>query len=264
MTISTRRFCGSRTPSAVCTSRPASPRPIDRDGRRRHTLADQSVLDGIRTTQRQRHVVGFRARRVGVAGRRDAGVTLRLEGGSRLLDRVQGLGRQVRAVPIEEHHERRRRHHRSRRRRRRRRAAPNLMWRLSMALTLLFCGLSVSVYGEAAQRARVAEVGSCRAVVTAFQVETERLVDVPAHAEDALIGELRALLRGAESACGEERDTGAGADIGDDRRSREEVIVDIPHDGDLVEVDARAPGTHRSSTCRYSRDRRLRPRREGR
>ena len=28
MTISTRRFCGSRTPSAVWTSRPCSPRPI--------------------------------------------------------------------------------------------------------------------------------------------------------------------------------------------------------------------------------------------
>ena len=27
-TISTRRFCGSRTPSPVCTSRPCSPRPI--------------------------------------------------------------------------------------------------------------------------------------------------------------------------------------------------------------------------------------------
>ena len=27
MTISTRRFCGSRTPSPVCTSRPCSPRP---------------------------------------------------------------------------------------------------------------------------------------------------------------------------------------------------------------------------------------------
>ena len=28
MTISTRRFCGSRTPSAVLTSRPFSPAPI--------------------------------------------------------------------------------------------------------------------------------------------------------------------------------------------------------------------------------------------
>src|SRR4029453_8800943 len=28
MTLSTRRFCGSRTPSPVCTSRPCSPRPI--------------------------------------------------------------------------------------------------------------------------------------------------------------------------------------------------------------------------------------------
>ena len=28
ITISTRRFCGSRTPSAVCTRRPCSPRPI--------------------------------------------------------------------------------------------------------------------------------------------------------------------------------------------------------------------------------------------
>ena len=28
MTISTRRFCGSRTPSPVCTSKPCSPRPI--------------------------------------------------------------------------------------------------------------------------------------------------------------------------------------------------------------------------------------------
>ena len=55
-----------------------------------------------------------------------------------------------------------------------------------------------------------------RAVVTAFQVETERQVDVPAHAEDALIGELRALPRRAESARREERHAGAGADVGDD------------------------------------------------
>src|SRR4030095_12128899 len=90
------------------------------------------------------------------------------------------------------------------------------------------------------QSARMAEVGSRRAVVTAFQVETERRIDVPAHADDALIGELRAVLSAAESARGQECHTGAGADIGDDRRSREEVIVEIPHDADLIEGEAGA------------------------
>jgi hypothetical protein len=57
----------------------------DRDRLRRHAVADQSVLDRVGATQRQRHVVAFRTRRVGVAGRRDARAALRLEGARRLL-----------------------------------------------------------------------------------------------------------------------------------------------------------------------------------
>ena len=89
MTISTRRFCGSRTPSAVCTSGWALAAADDRDRRRRHAVAHQRILDRVRATQRQRHVVGFRPRLVGVAGRRDAGAALGLVGAGGLPDRVQ-------------------------------------------------------------------------------------------------------------------------------------------------------------------------------
>src|SRR4029450_12968461 len=61
------------------------------DRLRRHALTHQGVLHRVRATQRQRHVVAFRTRRVGMAGRRDARIALLLEGVSRLLDRVQRL-----------------------------------------------------------------------------------------------------------------------------------------------------------------------------
>src|SRR6266851_8169779 len=63
----------------------------DRDRLGRHAVADEGVLDRVGATQRQRHVVGFRTRRVGVAGRRDAGAALGLEGIGRLLDRGECL-----------------------------------------------------------------------------------------------------------------------------------------------------------------------------
>src|SRR6266853_1285163 len=97
MTISTRRFCGSRTLSPVGTSSWLSPLPmtvIAWAG----TPSDESVLDRVGTTQRQRHVVALRTGRVSMAGRRDAGAALGLEGVGRLLDRRQRLLRQVRAV----------------------------------------------------------------------------------------------------------------------------------------------------------------------
>src|SRR5687767_8384296 len=56
------------------------------DRLRRHAFTHQGVLDGVGTTQRQRHVVALRARRVGVAGGGDARVALRLEGGGGLAD----------------------------------------------------------------------------------------------------------------------------------------------------------------------------------
>src|SRR5690242_19983147 len=40
-----------------------------------------------------------------MTGRGDAGATSRLVGVGRLLDRAQGLLREVRAIPIKEHHE---------------------------------------------------------------------------------------------------------------------------------------------------------------
>src|ERR671910_1048399 len=46
------------------------------DRLRRHAFTHQGVLHRVRTTQRQRHVVALRARRVGVAGRGDAGIAL--------------------------------------------------------------------------------------------------------------------------------------------------------------------------------------------
>ena len=46
----------------------------DRDRLRRHALTHQGVLHRVRATQRQCHVVGLRAGRVGVAGRRDSSI----------------------------------------------------------------------------------------------------------------------------------------------------------------------------------------------
>ena len=109
-TISTRRFCGSRTPSAVCTSGWVSPLPTTEIAGRRHAVAHQRVLDRVGAAQRQRHVVVLRTRRVGVAGRRDAGTAaLVLIGLRHLADAsCSACCRQVRAIPVEEHHERRR------------------------------------------------------------------------------------------------------------------------------------------------------------
>ena len=173
-TISTRRFCGSRTPSPVGTSRLGF-RPAD-DGDRlgRHALAHQRVLDRVGAAQRQRHVVALRTRRVGVAGRRDAGAALALEGRGRLTDRGQRLVREVRAIPVEEHHEGRRRHGR---RRRRRRGS--------------HFGLA-ELIGDAQQRHDVVvEVGARigRAVVAAFQRDAQRWRGIVAEAHDALVGE---------------------------------------------------------------------------
>ena len=104
MTISTRRFCGSRTPSAVWTSGwPRHGRP--RRSRSPARPRDQRVLDGVGAAQRQRHVVVVRTRVVGVAGRGHAGAAALLVGRAAWLHRRHRLGRQVRAIPVEEHHE---------------------------------------------------------------------------------------------------------------------------------------------------------------
>ena len=53
MTISTRRFCGSRTPSPVWTSRPFSPMPITVIGRGEQGLLVKTA-DGVREPQNRR------------------------------------------------------------------------------------------------------------------------------------------------------------------------------------------------------------------
>ncbi len=192
----------------------------DRDRLGRHAVAHQSVLDRVGATQRQRHVVGFRTRRVGVAGRRDAGATLRLEGVGRLLDRRQRLGRQVRAVPVEEHHERRRRHDRRRRWRRRR----------SRAELQLNAGEQGDVV-VAPGRAVDGRVG--RAEVTAIEVEAEVGAPIVADAEDALKGKHRAVDRPLGI---DEADACTGADIGHPRTGSVEVIQEVAHDRRLLDL----------------------------
>jgi len=84
--ISTRRFCGSRTLSPVGTSSWLSPLPMTVIAWGRHASRTKASLTAWHT-QRQRHVVTFGTRRIGVARRRDARIALRLKGGRRLLDR---------------------------------------------------------------------------------------------------------------------------------------------------------------------------------
>ena len=55
-------------------------RRADRSDRRgRHAVLDQRILDRVGATQRQRHVVVFRARRVGMAGSGDPGAPVDLK-----------------------------------------------------------------------------------------------------------------------------------------------------------------------------------------
>ena len=101
-TISTRRFCGSRTPSAVGTSGRLSPIGADADLAAADAACHQLGRHRIGAALRQALVVGRRAGAVGVAGHFDprrlhpAGV------GRRLGDDLPRAGRQVGAIPVEE------------------------------------------------------------------------------------------------------------------------------------------------------------------
>ena len=87
-TISTRRFCGSRTLSPVGTSSWGLALADNGDGLIGHALADHLVLHRVRAAKRQGHIIAVRAGGVGVTGRRDTGVTGGPKGGDRLGDHV--------------------------------------------------------------------------------------------------------------------------------------------------------------------------------
>ena len=103
ITISTRRFCGSRTPGPVCTSRLRIAKTLDGDGALRHAVLDQLGLHRPGAADREALVVLMRARGVGVAVHLDARV---LDAGGivgRLLDDLaRPIGERC-LVPVEEH-----------------------------------------------------------------------------------------------------------------------------------------------------------------
>ena len=124
MMISTRRFCGSRTPGPVGTSRCVSPKPWMVIALRRHAILDQFGLHRLGAAHRQALVVLRRARRIGVAVHLDPRVLHLGRVVRRFPDDLARAIGERRLVPIEEHQVgagrcRRRNRRRSRRRRRR-------------------------------------------------------------------------------------------------------------------------------------------------
>ncbi len=123
--ISTRRFCGSRTPWAGGHQQMRLAEAMDGDRVARHAVAHQLGGDRVGAADRQAHVVLRRARRIGVAVDLDlrvldVGRVLR-----RFADDLAGAIGQRRLIPVEEHEIgprrcRSRSGDRSRRRRRRR------------------------------------------------------------------------------------------------------------------------------------------------
>src|SRR4029079_16720221 len=81
--------------------------------------------------------------------------------------------------------------------------------------------------------------GAGRAVVAAVQVDPEVLVDVPAEAEDRLIGELGAAQRAAVDRRIDEGDAGTGTDIGGDGRTGRKVVERVGENGELLDAAAR-------------------------
>ena len=91
---------------------------------------------------------------------------------------------------------------------------------------------------RAAQVTAIVEVRAGRAVVAAFQVDTEHRVDIVTNAQDRLVRELRARGRGAQQARVQERHTGTRADVWHDHAASVEVVQHVGHHRHLVDVDA--------------------------
>ena len=103
-TISTRRFCGSRTPSGVGPRGSFIPRPATRAvSVARYAKPPENRSHGIRATLREPLVVAGGTRKIGVAGDLDLNRTTRLVMGYRGLEDLHPLGRDVIFIPVEEH-----------------------------------------------------------------------------------------------------------------------------------------------------------------